>query len=155
MGEPGDLKDGAFVIVPELNSILLVKHNYGEAKWSLPAGGIRFGELAIKAARRELAEETGIVEVKTMWQIGTFTLRKRYGLVLLYEALGWFGHPKADAKEIAECKFFKLEEMNEEIVYPAQLSAVEIYLKLGTMTPRPVCGHLARPPVIYNEGDAV
>jgi len=155
VGEPGDLRDGAFVIVPELNSILLVKHNYGEAKWSLPGGGIRFGELAIKAARRELAEETGITEVKTMWQIGIFTLRKRYGLVLLYEALGWFGCPRADTKEIAECRFFKPEKINDNIIYPAQLSAIEIYLKLGTTTPRLVYGHLARPPIIYNEGDAV
>src|SRR3989344_9072627 len=121
MGEPGDLKDGVFVVVESFGSILLVRHNYGEKKWSLPGGGVKQGEIVIQAARREAREETGISQISTLRQIGQFTLIKRYGLVVLFEALGWYGHPQADGQEIAECRFFTVEELGVILgeIYPA------------------------------------
>lgn len=152
MGEPGDLRDGVFVVIESFGSILLVKHNYGEKKWSLPGGGVRQGEIVIHAARRELAEETGIKKVATLKQVGQFTLIKRYGLVDLFYAMGWFGNAKADTKEIAECKFFTIEKMLEveKDIYPAQLKLVNIFLKYHDH-PRPVYGKLTDPPTIEFE----
>ena len=152
MGEPGDLKDGVFVVIESFGSILLVRHNYGEKKWSLPGGGVRQGEIVTQAVRRELAEETNINQVATMKQVGQFTLIKRYGLVDLFYAMGWFGNPKADGKEIAECKFFDAEEMLEieKNIYPAQLKLVHIFLEYWGY-PRPVYGKLTDPPTIEFE----
>ena len=152
MAEPGDLRDGVFVIVRSLNSILLVRHNYGEGLWSLPGGGVKQGEVVIDAARRELREETSIEEVATLKQIGIFTLIKRYGLVVLFEAIGWDGYPTADSKEIAECGFFTLQDLgtNKAQIYPAQLKMISIFLKYGHRE-EPVYGKLTNPPIIELE----
>ena len=152
MAEPGDLRDGAFVAIADHDSILLVRHNYGEKKWSLPGGGVKQGEIVIQAARRETREETGISEMTTMRQIGQFTLIKRYGLVVLFEALGWFGYPKADGQEIAECRFFTFDELLviKDEVYPAQLKLVHIFLTFRHH-PRPIYGKLTNPPLIEFE----
>lgn len=152
MGEPGDLRDGAFVIVRDCASFLLVKHGYGENLWSLPGGGVKQGEIVIQAARRELAEETGIKHVAMMRQVGQFTLMKRYGLVVLFNALGWFGRVAVDGKEITEHKFFTLGELNDfrHIIYPAQLKLIEIFLMYPNH-PRPIYGKLTEPPTLEFE----
>jgi len=144
-----DLKDGVFVVVPQHDSILLVKHNYGERKWSLPGGGVRQGEIVTQAARRELREETGIEQVHSMRQVGQFTLIKRYGLVVLFEAMGWFGSPRSDGQEISLCQFFNPEEINVMYgeIYPAQMKLIGIFLKyFGYQSP--VYGKLTDPPTI-------
>ena len=152
LGEPGALRDGVFVVIATHDSILLVRHNYGEKKWSLPGGGVKQGEIVIQAARREAREETGISQISTLRQIGQFTLIKRYGLVVLFEALGWYGHPQADGQEIAECRFFTVEELGVILgeIYPAQLKLVNIFL-IYRHYPRPIYGKLTNPPLIEFE----
>lgn len=51
--------EGALVAVCVGQALLLVRPSY-RAKWTFPGGGIRPGELPEAAARRELAEETGL-----------------------------------------------------------------------------------------------
>ncbi len=152
LGEPGDLRDGVFVIVADNPAILLVKHNYGEKLWSLPGGGVKQGEIVITAAKRELLEETGIERVgENFKQIGLFTLMKRYGMVVLFQSLDWFGDPKADGKEIAECKFVSIDEINmlseAGLIYPAQLNLITIFLKYRYHY-TPIYGKLTNPPII-------
>ena len=48
------------IIVVANNEILLVKPWLGSGAWMLPGGGIDKGEKTIRAAARELHEETGI-----------------------------------------------------------------------------------------------
>ena len=154
LAEPGDLRDGAFVIVDKSDSILLVKHGYGQELWSLPGGGVKQGEIVIQAARRELAEETGISQVATMRQVGQFTLMKRYGLVVLFHAMGWSGRVQVDGKEIMEHKFFTFENLNmfRRVIYPAQLKLIEIFLKYPNY-PRPIYGKLTEPPTLEFESE--
>jgi 8-oxo-dGTP pyrophosphatase MutT (NUDIX family) len=52
--------EGALVAVYVGNALLLVRSSY-RAGWTFPGGGVRRGEPPEAAARRELAEETGLV----------------------------------------------------------------------------------------------
>ena len=53
--------------------IAIRQYRHGAALWTVevPAGGIRLGEEPAQAARRELAEETGI-ETETLISLGSF-----------------------------------------------------------------------------------
>jgi ADP-ribose pyrophosphatase YjhB (NUDIX family) len=53
--------------------VLLVRHTYGPAGWSLPGGVARLGERPERAARRELREELGI-EVAELRELGEIEL---------------------------------------------------------------------------------
>src|SRR5690242_3647685 len=52
---------GAIVAVYVEERLLLVHTSYHHAGWQLPGGGIRRGERPEDAAKRELAEELGLV----------------------------------------------------------------------------------------------
>jgi 8-oxo-dGTP pyrophosphatase MutT (NUDIX family) len=42
------------------DSILLVRHSYGDRRWMLPGGRMRHGEAPVATARREMRHELGI-----------------------------------------------------------------------------------------------
>ena len=146
-----DLKDGVFVGIRNKKNpdeILFVKHKYGERKWGLPGGGVRLGEIIPYAAIREALEETR-VNVTKLHQIGLFTLRKKYGLVVLFLAVEWEGTPSTEASnpEIEEVKFMSVMDIPESAIYPAQLALA--YLVTGQKYyGTPVYGHLTNPPNI-------
>jgi len=52
--------EGALVVVTVGRAVLLVRASY-RAEWSFPGGSIQRGETPEAAARRELAEEVGLV----------------------------------------------------------------------------------------------
>ncbi len=53
------------IVVKHQTDILLVKDWLSSGQWTLPGGGIRFGEQPNICAIRELQEETGIVAKKS------------------------------------------------------------------------------------------
>ena len=56
----GSRHQGALVAIHVGDALLLVRSSYRRA-WNLPGGGVRAGETPDAAARRELAEEIGLV----------------------------------------------------------------------------------------------
>jgi 8-oxo-dGTP diphosphatase len=52
--------DGVKCVISDGDLVLLVRHSYGRREWDLPGGGIKRGEAAASAARREMQEELGI-----------------------------------------------------------------------------------------------
>ena len=146
-----DLKDGAFVIIRDKensDAMLLVRQGYNGNKWSLPGGGIRLGEIATFGAEREALEEAS-VKVYGLKLIGVFTLQKRYGMVLLFEASHWLGIPKPDGQETIEVKFAKPEEMDQipDNIWRAQRALMHIANRYKEYD-KPIYGHLTMPPVI-------
>lgn len=116
---------------------LMVRHNYGLKKWSLPGGGFEQGEFFTDACIRETLEETGLtVRVKRL--IGQFTLYKSKGGLILYETeiVSGFINP-SDPDEISACDLFNKGEITElwesGLVYDAQYSLI----LCSEMAPRP------------------
>ena len=149
--EPQDLKDGVFTIIrhrQETDAILLVKQNHNGCKWSLPGGGIRLGEVATHGAEREAIEEAS-VKIMELRLVGVFSLLKKYGMVLLFEANNWEGIPKPDGKETIEVKFAKPHEMDltPDNIWTAQRALMHIANRFREHD-KPVYGHLTMPPVI-------
>ncbi len=149
--ELADLKDGVFTIIrhkEDTDAILLVRQNYRGNKWSLPGGGIRLGEIATHGAKREALEEAS-VEVADLKLVGVFTLLKKYGMVLLFEANSWEGIPKPDGKEIIEVKFAKPHEMDltSDDIWTAQRALMHVANRFREHD-RPIYGHLTMPPAI-------
>lgn len=61
---------GGVVLNPE-GKMALVKQRNG--MWSLPKGGINEGENRIDAARREIMEETGLMDLTHVTTLGSYT----------------------------------------------------------------------------------
>ena len=121
----------------EKDDFLMVKHNYGLKKWSLPGGSFEQGEFFTDACIRETLEETGLtVTIRRL--IGQFTLYKSKGGLILYETEVVDGtiNP-ADPEEISACEFLSksriVELWKKGEVYDAQLSLV----LCSEMPPRP------------------
>jgi len=65
---------GGVVVGKNKKMVLVEQHSN---TWSLPKGGIEKGESAIDAARREIKEETGLVELNHIGDLGTY---ERYSI---------------------------------------------------------------------------
>lgn len=142
---------GVFVILrDDKGRCLMVRHNYGTEKYSLPGGKLEKGELYSEGGIREVLEETGLhIEITRL--VGMFRLRLDEGDVILYEGriFGGYGNMTLTS-ETSECKFFSLNEVkklhSEGKVYNAQLSAIlwsELPLRLDGL---PHEGWLTIPP---------
>ncbi|RNJ62314.1 MAG: NUDIX domain-containing protein [Porphyrobacter sp. IPPAS B-1204] len=107
---------GVSVVITNLTGdVLLLKHSYGPAVWSLPGGGLARGEDPVAAARREVREELG-VELARIEPIGT-----------LEEVLSGSPHtahifaavcdqrPKPDGREVIEARFFPSHSLPEPL----------------------------------------
>ena len=71
----------ARVLVFEGNKILAVKGRIGPNLWQLPGGGIKYGESAIDAARRELKEELNLDIASLIELNDSFIVCKQFGLL--------------------------------------------------------------------------
>lgn len=67
---------GGVVLNAEGKMLVVYQHN---DSWSFPKGGIEPGESELMAARREIAEEAGITELKLIAELGSY---ERYSLAL-------------------------------------------------------------------------
>ncbi len=114
------IKDGVFGILENENGILLVKHSYGEHKWSLPGGGVEDEENSEDAIIREFLEETGI-NIEIVSQIGIFCSRKNISTTNLF-LVKEINHTKMHDEEVEEIGFFngELSDLRDLNIYPAQ-----------------------------------
>ncbi len=64
------------VIVNESGEIALVSHGDGAPWWGFPKGHIDAGEDALTAAKREIAEETGLTDIILVQSLGSYKRHK-------------------------------------------------------------------------------
>lgn len=103
--------------------LLLVKH-LGLGKngfwWSVPGGGINFGESAEEAVMREFLEEVGLeVEVKQFLFVNEYIEGALHAIELFFEVVIKSGKvqigsdPETDIRVIDEVMFMTFEELNQ------------------------------------------
>jgi ADP-ribose pyrophosphatase YjhB (NUDIX family) len=91
----------------EAGRILLVRHSYMPG-WYLPGGGVEFGETAVEAVRRELAEEGGVKLAGEPRLVGLFHNPEWTAgdHIALFEAGPWSPCPAHWSVEIEAAEFF-------------------------------------------------
>lgn len=106
--------------------VLMVKRaNYPyKGCWALPGGFIETDEDANAAIRREVAEETGLTNLRTFWQCFTFTTPGRDPRGRVFSILHWSRTAKAGYKsyedlpavtggdDAAEAQWFRVSEIS-------------------------------------------
>jgi ADP-ribose pyrophosphatase YjhB (NUDIX family) len=114
------------IVRDDAGHVLLVRHTYGRADWTLPGGGIRRGEEPAAAARREFTEELGC-ELLAIEDAGTHKLILHGARVTRHLFTGEAdGTPEPDGREVADARFFARDAL------PRQCSSiVEKYLALA------------------------
>ncbi len=113
----------AAVITNEKGELLLAKRNQPQTpeihgKWEFAGGGVDFGEDPVSSIKREVLEEIGVeIKVvrllpKVISDIQKFNNGDQLQvLVLSYECKITSGTPNPTDNEIAEIKFFPLDEI--------------------------------------------
>lgn len=107
---------GCSVIVTRTDrAVLLVRHSYGSGDWSLPGGGLGRGEAPEAGARRELAEELGLIADR-MHAVATLeeTISGSPHTAHLFHCIS-DDPPRIDAREIVEARFFAFDSLPQPL----------------------------------------
>ena len=100
----------ALVFIRRGKEILLVKQKKGEQVWSLPGGVVEAGESVHQAAVREVREETGFA-VLIQRLVGLYSKPSEESVAVTFEATIIGGDLRPNREEIAECKYFALDDL--------------------------------------------
>lgn len=101
-------------IIQNGTKVLMVQENWGDVKgqWNFPAGQMDDDENIFEAAIREAKEETGYdVELTGLLDIQNSRYDDRNVLHVCFTAKVVGGDVHFDISEIADCKFFEIEDV--------------------------------------------
>lgn len=119
------------VIIEYNNKVLVVKGWLGGGKWSLPGGGQKHGETTLRAACREVLEETSInLHPKELKSLGEFEQRQN-GLKFTYELFGARLDQQQNAKrqrgEITEVAWIPISDIKSANAEENVLEALKVW----------------------------
>jgi 8-oxo-dGTP pyrophosphatase MutT (NUDIX family) len=116
---------GVRAIILNSNNEILLQLRTDTGLWGLSAGAVELGETAMEALKREVYEETAL-EVLDAEPMGLYSGAsqqfsfpngdKVQPFAIAFIVRKWRGAPKPDGKEGSELRFWKLEELPENIV---------------------------------------
>ena len=115
----GPFSLGVGCVVPKENKVLLVRITYGHRGWMLPGGYVKQNETIGEAAKREVMEETGlIVEPLELVSVRSRIKDGRNDVYITFTVNVKGGELKPDGREIAEARYFTIEEMKNRSDVP-------------------------------------
>jgi len=103
---------------------------HGEGTWTMPGGKINFGEKWEDAAYREVFEETGMIDKKKLEIVcvNDDILPEVHFVTLGLLCKDFEGEPQVkEPEEILEWKWFKLDDLPENIYIPSKKLLKAIY----------------------------
>lgn len=107
---------GVSVIVRDSEGrVLLLRHSYGRALWSLPGGGLSKNEDAAQGALREVREELG-VELSDFEALGELEeiISGAPHHAYIFSGL-CRDEPRPDQREVIEARFFTLDALPDDV----------------------------------------
>lgn len=121
------------VVIKCGKNILLVKDWLGTGKWSLPGGGLKKSEKPEIGAIREVYEETSLkLDPKNLISIGKLDLRSAgisYTAYCYSLNVDTKLNPSITSKEIAEVKWFNMDDLGELELSPTVKQVLQALYK--------------------------
>ncbi|HUS91527.1 MAG TPA: NUDIX domain-containing protein [Phycisphaerae bacterium] len=104
------------------DAILLVR-NGGTASWGFPKGRVEEGETALGAALREIAEETGLRDLRLICTLGAYQRDTRQSPqirkhVVLFLFLSPTRQAAPNHADVSTCRWVPLGSASEQLTYP-------------------------------------
>ncbi|MDD2696971.1 MAG: NUDIX domain-containing protein [Candidatus Pacebacteria bacterium] len=131
---------GVGVMILKDNKILLGKRHsdpdkadselHGEGTWTLPGGKLHFQEGLKEAAKREVAEETGITvkNLEELISVSNDTVPDKHFVTIGFLCTDYEGEPKVmEPDEIVEWQWFDLNSLPSPI-FPPSGKVIKNYL---------------------------
>jgi 8-oxo-dGTP pyrophosphatase MutT (NUDIX family) len=111
------------------NSVFLIRHTYVPG-WQLPGGGVELGETMLEALERELDEEGNVAltappELRSL-HFNRQASRRDHVALYLIRHFSWSGSKLPD-REIAEARFFRLDDLPEATTPATRRRIAEIF----------------------------
>ncbi len=136
MAKNETIRIGVGAVVFRGEGVLLVKRGRPPFKghWSIPGGGLEFGERLEDAARREVMEETGL-EIKICGLIGVFeAMPEDVGqlthTVMVDYVADWVAGEPIAADDAAEAAFFAFDEARKQLSWDETRRAVAMAIDM-------------------------
>lgn len=119
---------GARALVIQGNELLLVKHTYTDG-WHTVGGCVDLGESPREAVVRELCEEVGLKVHEDPELLGIYHYPGTRGddYVVMYVVKS-FSFVEANSPEIAEWRWFKMNELPQDVSMPTK-NRLEEFMK--------------------------
>lgn len=124
------LQVGASVIVVDSENRILLQLRSDNHCWGYAGGSVELDEVVEEAAKRELFEETGLI-AESMELFGVFSGKDTHyvypngdevsNVDIVYVCRKYSGTLKCQAGEVEELKFFRLDEVPENISKPIRV----------------------------------
>ncbi|MDE1925449.1 MAG: NUDIX domain-containing protein [Patescibacteria group bacterium] len=118
---------GGIIVGPMGKLLLVYQHN---DSWSFPKGGLEEGESELDAAKREIAEETGVTDLLLLGELGSYErysiakggVGEDYGLGLRKRTFFLFATGQTEASprddEVTQTRWVSVDEALALLTHP-------------------------------------